>query len=128
MEGDKYDYGKGSFYANPLTENLAESMLERRQYQRSRNGMQSNNDVIYTLEGNDKDEILEWDESLKVVHNDDELRSLANANPAFFAPNIWPSEHLPELESTFKEVGRMIHDVGIMVARCCDSYVSAHVR
>ena len=102
--------------------------MQRQQYQRSRNGMPSDNDVIDTVEGDDMDELLEWDESLKVVLNDEDVRLLANANPAFFAPNIWPSKHLPELESAFKEAGQMIHDVGIMVARCCDSYVSAHVR
>lgn len=127
MEGDKFDYGKGSFYANPLTENLADSMLERRKYQRSRNNVPRNNHEIDNAADDDKDELLEWDESLKVVKNDDELLSLANANPAFFAPNVW-SKHLPELESAFKEAGRMVHEVGIMVARCCDSYVSAHVR
>lgn len=125
MEGDKFDYGKGSFYANPLTEDLTETMLERRQYQRSRNI--SCNNMVDNVDG-DVDEVLEWDESLKVVKNDDELRSLANANPAFFAPNIWPSKHLPDLESAFKDAGRMVHEVGIMVAKCCDSYVSAHVR
>lgn len=127
MEGDKFDYGKGSFYANPLTENLADSMLERRKYQRSRNNVPRNNHEIDNAADDDKDELLEWDESLKVVKNDDELLSLANANPAFFAPNVW-SNHLPELESAFKEAGRMVHEVGVMVARCCDSYVSAHVR
>jgi hypothetical protein len=100
-------------------------MLERRRYERSR-GAPINNTTFNV--GKDNDELLEWDESLRVVKSDDELRSLATANPAFFAPNIWPSKNLPELESAFIEAGRMVHDVGIMVARCCDSYVSAHVR
>jgi len=110
LEGDKLDYSKGSFYANPLTENLAESMLERRS-----DCMDSN-----------RKELLNWDESLQSIHTDDELRKLAQANPAFFAPNVWPSNHLPELESAFQEVGQLVHEVGGMVAKCCDSYVSAH--
>lgn len=124
MEGNKFDYSKGSFYANPLTENLVESMLERRKYQRLHH-LSRNNILVDNIKDRSTDELLEWDESLKFVQNDDELRSLAKANPGFFAPNIWPSNHLPELESVFKEAGQMVHEVGIMVARCCDSYVLA---
>lgn len=117
LEGDKPDWSKGSFYANPLTEDLVESMLDRRTYQRS------NNKII---DGN-MEEVLDWDESIDVVKTDDELRELAKSNPAFFAPNVWPSKHLPELESTFKDVGKLVHEVGLLVAKCCDSYVSSNV-
>jgi hypothetical protein len=124
LEGDKLDYSKGSFYANPLTEDLAETMLERRRYRRSLITSDVRDDDV----DRDKEELLEWDESLDIVRTDDELRSLARSNPAFFAPNVWPSEHLPDMESAFREVGQLIHEVGIMVARCCDSYVSSRVR
>ena len=117
LEGDKPDWSKGSFYANPLTEDLVESMLDRRTYQRP------NNKII---DGN-VEEVLDWDESIDVVKTDDELRELAKSNPAFFAPNVWPSKHLPELESTFKDVGKLVHEVGLLVAKCCDSYVSSNV-
>lgn len=113
LEGDKFDYSKGSFYANPLTENLAETMLDRRRCQRSRE-----------ISSSDMDGLLKWDESLEHI-TDDELRAIAQSNPAFFAPNIWPSE-TPELESAFRDVGQLIHNVGIMVARCCDAYVSVN--
>lgn len=108
------DYGKGSFYANPLTEDLVETMLGRRRRR--------------SCEGSDV--LSEWedDESIGIIGTDDELRELASSNPAFFAPNVWPTEHLPEVESTFREVGGLIHEVGIMVAKCCDSYVSSLVR
>jgi len=108
LEGSKLDYSKGSFYANPLTENLVETMLERR---------------CITDAGDDSD-LAEWDKSLSIISTDLELRSLAITNPAFFAPNIWPTEHLPNLQSTFREVGQFIHTVGMMVAKCCDMYVS----
>lgn len=107
LEGSKLDYSKGSFYANPLTENLVETMLERRR----------------PTAGADSD-LAEWDKSLSIISSDTELRSLAITDPAFFAPNIWPTEHLPNLQSTFCEVGQLIHEVGIMVAKCCDMYVS----
>ncbi|ACI64788.1 predicted protein, partial [Thalassiosira pseudonana CCMP1335] len=78
LEGDKLDFSKGSFYANPLTDDLAEK-----------------------------------------------LQKLAEENPAFFAPNIWPTKSMPSLESTFKDVGRLVHQVGTLVAKCCDSYVAS---
>ena len=117
LEGDKPDWSKGSFYANPLTEDLVESMLGRRSYQ------PSNNSII----NNNTKEVLDWDESIDVVKTDDELRKLAKSNPAFFASNVWPSKHLPELESAFKDVGKLVHEVGLMVAKCCDSFVSSNV-
>ena len=45
--------------------------------------------------------------------------------PAFLHPNIWPSEEVPELELAFKELGRLIVEVGVMVARQCDVYVAS---
>lgn len=39
-------------------------------------------------------------------------------------PNIWPTDHLPELETAFKELGRLIIDIGLLVAKACDQYVS----
>lgn len=116
MEGDKPDFSKGSFYANPLTEDLAQTMLGRRQLYQKKD----------CVDGDVK-ELMDWDESVEAIKTDDELRALAKENPAFFAPNVWPSNHLPELESAFREVGQLVHKVGVMVAKCCDSYVSANV-
>ncbi|KAL3763195.1 hypothetical protein ACHAW5_005092 [Stephanodiscus triporus] len=133
LEGDKLDYSKGSFYANPLTEDLVETMLERRRYRRSRIPMSErgydvdDDDDDDIIADRDEEELLDWDESLDVVGTDDELRALARSNPAFFAPNVWPAEGLPDMESAFREVGRLMHEVGIMVARCCDSYASSRV-
>lgn len=110
LEGDKLDFSKGSFYANPLTESLTESMLERR-----RQGDSSVRDMK---------EALEWDESFPSIETH-ELIQLAKENPAFFAPNVW-CKQLPELESSFQKVGKLVHKVGVMVAQCCDSYVSSH--
>ena len=103
---DKYDFSKGSFYANPLTEDLAQTMLDRRK------------------EDGDS-EALKWDESLS--KNEEEVLALAKSCPAFFAPNVWPSEDIPELESAFKDVAQLVHQVGIMLAHCCDSFVAANV-
>lgn len=75
----KTDTGKGSFYANPLVDNLAQ---------------------------------------LRAVNPD-----VAKSRPAFFAPNVWPSSSLPELEPAFKELGQLMVDIGRLLARPCDDYV-----
>jgi len=106
LEGDKYDYSKGSFYANPLTEDLAQTMLDRRK------------------ETGDS-EALKCDESLDKT--EEEVLALAKSCPAFFANNVWPTDDIPELESAFKDVAQLVHQVGIMLAKCCDSFVSANV-
>ena len=106
VEGDKYDVSKGSFYANPLTEDLAQTMLDRR-------------------EEDGDSEALKWDESLSKT--EEEVLALAKSCPAFFAQNVWPTEDIPELESAFKDVGELVHQVGIMLAKCCDSFVAANV-
>jgi hypothetical protein len=41
-------------------------------------------------------------------------------------PNIWPGEALPELEPAFKELGRLMMDVGLRLTEHCDQYVAQH--
>lgn len=43
--------------------------------------------------------------------------------PDFAHPNIWPKNDLPELEPAFKNLGKLISDVGVLVAQQCDAYV-----
>jgi isopenicillin N synthase-like dioxygenase len=43
--------------------------------------------------------------------------------PDFANPNIWPKQELPELEPAFKHLGKLITDVGVLVAQQCDAYV-----
>jgi len=52
---------------------------------------------------------------------DDE--ELIKKYPAFCNPNIWPKDDLPEMEFAFKDMGKMIVDIGILLARHCDKYV-----
>lgn len=63
------------------------------------------------------------DNFLKEVPETDPV--LAEANPAFFAPNVWPTKSLPDLEMAFKEMGQLICQVGRLVARLCDAYVKS---
>lgn len=43
--------------------------------------------------------------------------------PTYCRPNIWPTDHLPELEIAFKDLGKLMLDVGLMLAYHCDRYV-----
>lgn len=45
--------------------------------------------------------------------------------PSFCRPNKWPTEHLPELEPAFKDLGKLIVDVGMLLAYHCDKYVAS---
>ncbi|KAJ3051920.1 hypothetical protein HK097_007069 [Rhizophlyctis rosea] len=47
----------------------------------------------------------------------------AKEYPVYGYPNIWPSE-LPELENAFMDLGRLIVQIGNLVARHCDAYIS----
>jgi hypothetical protein len=42
--------------------------------------------------------------------------------PESCSANIWPGKDFPELEPAFKNLGRLIVDVGMMVARQCDKH------
>ncbi|KAF5742946.1 hypothetical protein HS088_TW09G01008 [Tripterygium wilfordii] len=44
--------------------------------------------------------------------------------PSYCGSNIWPDKALPELEVAFKALGKLILDVGLMLAYHCDQYVS----
>ena len=44
---------------------------------------------------------------------------------SFAHPNIWPTEHVPELESAFMDLGSTMCSVGHLVAKQCDTFVSS---
>ncbi|TVT97440.1 hypothetical protein EJB05_57321 [Eragrostis curvula] len=48
---------------------------------------------------------------------------LVSRYPSYCRPNIWPTDHLPELEIAFKALGKLILEVGLMLAQHCDRYV-----
>uniref|UniRef100_A0A7N0TC31 Non-haem dioxygenase N-terminal domain-containing protein n=1 Tax=Kalanchoe fedtschenkoi TaxID=63787 RepID=A0A7N0TC31_KALFE len=50
--------------------------------------------------------------------------SLINRYPSYCGSNIWPVNALPELEMAFKTLGKLILDVGLLLAYHCDRYVS----
>ncbi|GLT28986.1 hypothetical protein SLA2020_038820 [Shorea laevis] len=44
--------------------------------------------------------------------------------PSYCGTNIWPHTALPELEAAFKALGKLILEVGLLLAYHCDQYVS----
>lgn len=47
--------------------------------------------------------------------------------PFFYPPNVWPTDGLPELEGTFKQMGRTMFDAAILLVRQMDAMTAAHV-
>eukprot|EP01100_Stratorugosa_tubuloviscum_P001266 TRINITY_DN127_c0_g4_i1.p1 TRINITY_DN127_c0_g4~~TRINITY_DN127_c0_g4_i1.p1 ORF type:complete len:353 (+),score=174.61 TRINITY_DN127_c0_g4_i1:83-1141(+) len=56
--------------------------------------------------------------------NDEALKA---RYPEMCGSNVWPREDLPELEFAFKNLGRLMIDVGIMVAKECDKFVKNRI-
>ncbi|OEL34474.1 hypothetical protein BAE44_0004504 [Dichanthelium oligosanthes] len=56
---------------------------------------------------------------LDVPATDDVLLS---RYPSYCRPNIWPTGSLPELEIAFKALGKLMMEVGLMLAHHCDRY------
>ncbi|XP_073018259.1 uncharacterized protein [Primulina eburnea] len=48
--------------------------------------------------------------------------------PSYCGPNIWPRDAVPELEMEFKALGKLILDVGLLLAYHCDRYASNGFR
>ncbi|KAL6221832.1 hypothetical protein ACLB2K_005225 [Fragaria x ananassa] len=48
--------------------------------------------------------------------------ALIQRYPSYCGSNIWPKHELPELEVAFKAMGKLILEVGLMVAFHCDRY------
>ncbi|XP_019156510.1 PREDICTED: uncharacterized protein LOC109153161 isoform X2 [Ipomoea nil] len=53
--------------------------------------------------------------------------SLLQQYPSFCRANIWPCTALPELEIAFKALGKLILNVGLLLAYHCDRYVSSRI-
>jgi isopenicillin N synthase-like dioxygenase len=51
--------------------------------------------------------------------------ALVEKFPSFCAPNLWPTEDLPELEPAFKNLGKLVCETGFLLAQHCDTYVQS---
>lgn len=47
--------------------------------------------------------------------------------PSSARPNVWPKQDLPELEAAFMDLGALVVQVGILVAKHCDKYVEREI-
>lgn len=47
--------------------------------------------------------------------------------PEAFSSNIWPTQYLPEFEGAAKQLGRLMVNVGILVAEQCDLYTKKKI-
>lgn len=56
------------------------------------------------------------------------LTARGNAVPAFYAPNLWPSDVMPELEPAFMALGQLIVSVGTKLSLHCDRYVQVEME
>lgn len=99
---DKFDTSKGSFYANPLSDNVLDHVLQR--------------DFAESKQNEHTDDVIS--------KKKEEYLRVAKQNPALYASNVWPKT-LPELETSFKEMGLLIHSVGQIIAKLCDDYVKS---
>ena len=85
LVGDRPDLAKGSFYANPLCEDLLEEMLERRRYISDPRDdkapeKRKRNDSI--------ESVLKWDECPYSELQDEDIVTLAKMCPGFYHPNV----------------------------------------
>eukprot|EP01091_Cochliopodium_minus_P016985 TRINITY_DN6535_c0_g1_i1.p1 TRINITY_DN6535_c0_g1~~TRINITY_DN6535_c0_g1_i1.p1 ORF type:complete len:406 (-),score=97.91 TRINITY_DN6535_c0_g1_i1:55-1149(-) len=59
------------------------------------------------------------------VPSDD--KDLIERYPESFCPNLWPTNYLPGFEGAAKQLGRLMVNVGILVAEQCDLYTKSKV-
>ncbi|KAF6255536.1 hypothetical protein COO60DRAFT_1702779 [Scenedesmus sp. NREL 46B-D3] len=52
---------------------------------------------------------------------DDVDHDTAAKYSSYYSPNIWPRDHLPQLEQSFKQLGRLVIDVGLLLAQHCSN-------
>lgn len=94
------DTAKGSYYANPLTEDLVPALMARESQSQSDTNQNEHRGAAY------------WKEQ-------------AELHPAFYAANVWPVS-LPVLRTAVCDMGRTVQKVGCLLARVCDVYCRAH--
>jgi isopenicillin N synthase-like dioxygenase len=97
----KPDTAKGSYYANPLTEDLVPALIAR----------ESQNKSESATHQNEHRGAAYWKEQ-------------AELHPAFYAANVWPTS-LPVLRTAVCDMGQTVQTVGCLLAKVCDEYCRA---
>lgn len=55
-------------------------------------------------------------------------KKLIEKYPANYSKNIWPTEHIPTFESHFKFLGGFMVNIGYLVLKQCDKYLSSIIK
>jgi isopenicillin N synthase-like dioxygenase len=98
MAPGKPDTAKGSYYANPLTEDLVPALIAR--------------ESASATHQNEHRGAAYWKEQAELY-------------PSFYAANVWPAS-LPVLRTAVCDMGRTVQKVGCLLAKVCDAYCRAH--
>jgi hypothetical protein len=97
------DIYKGSYYANPFT-----------------------NDLLRTLEERDGDTISSSQETttMSSLSRDEQPQQRQRRRHLnLYTKNKWPpAPYVPQLESAFSQMGQLLHSVGCIIAKVCDAY------
>lgn len=90
------DTHKGSFYANPLTDDLVGDIICR---------------------------TVEESPSCNITRVAEYHHSRAQQHPEFYSPNVWPDKDLGRsLRQNVRTMGQLLKEVGCQVAAVCDAY------
>lgn len=119
VEGEKLDIGKGSFYFNPITDCPLQEVVWR-----------DFGPNYHLVDG------IHLPEDKREEEKDSKLQEFirhaeSGGGLPFYAPNVWPQEDeesLTDLRATVMEMGKLIRDVGILVAKRCDEYISSQCK
>lgn len=55
----------------------------------------------------------------------EELTEELKKDGAFIAPNVWPTDSIPEMEAAFKTLGKIIMETGALLSYHIDEYVNS---
>ncbi|PPD93511.1 hypothetical protein GOBAR_DD09540 [Gossypium barbadense] len=122
LESGKPDLLKGSFYANPLIDVPTNDtcLIQRLLYYKTFALCGYAIDIHRTYYELKREKVLVSE--ILFYWNEE------GSYPSYCGANIWPQAALPELEVAFKALGKLIFDVGLMVAYHCDQYVSRGMK
>lgn len=124
LENGLPDTNKGSYYANPL----ADDLLDPQPHDVLRPWEHPLVPLAHTHTAHDLGDLSSSKGSSGSSSSGgdaagltaSELVALREQYPGYYRPNMWPREELPRLEPAFKELGRLVCAVGCLLAQHCD--------
>jgi hypothetical protein len=126
FQNHRPDTSKGSYYANPITDDLYHTLYQRYHSM----GQDTTATSTTTKDEKKQDSNTVQDDNDPTDHDTTRLtwsyiEQQAQKNPELYAKNIWPSPHdLPMFQESFCTLGQTLIQVGTYVASLCDVYVT----